>query len=70
MSARAELLNLARAVAAGTIRPQLADEIVPLTASAVAPNILATFAELVEAVGSHRPVEDLLNRLTAETAVA
>ena len=69
-SRRADLLHLARGVAAGTIRPALADSLVPLTASEFAVNPLATFALLVEAVGSHRPVEQLLNALMCEEQVA
>lgn len=67
-SNRRELLHLARGVAAGKIRPELADSIVPRTASEFAPCPLATFALLVEAVGSGRPVEPLLNSLMGQAA--
>jgi hypothetical protein len=53
-SNRRELLDLARGVAAGTVRPSLADALVPLTASEFARDPLAVFHRvLVPAVRDH-----------------
>lgn len=67
-SDRRALLDLARGVAAGTIRPSISDSLVPLYAAENSYDPLTTFSLLVEAVGSGRPVEPLLNSLMGEAA--
>lgn len=47
---RRELLGLGRGVASGAIRWELANEIVPLTASEFCPDAIGTFSDLVVAL--------------------
>lgn len=70
-STRAELLELARGIAAGTIRRGLADEIVPLTAAESTPDPLAIFHRvLVPAIrnGDAELIASSLNLLMGQAA--